>query len=136
MEKGGVDQDKGMNQVEPKPKTEGAMAPTPLVPTHDSETTTTSEEDQGLANAVNHMKKRRSRPCKGKRLRHRNFVARLKTEITATAESFSIEKILWPPSYQASEKRRQNVIRSLQHHQYSVVDGASRSLEHMIWRPS
>jgi len=135
MEKDDVDQDQGVNQVELKPKTLGSMAPIPLVLTHDSEAPMTSEEDQCEANDANHTNKRRSRPCKGKRLRHRKFLERLKTEITTKAQSFSIEEIVWPPSYQDNQKRRQNVIRSLQHHQHRVVDVASRSLEHMVWTP-
>jgi len=122
MEKEDVDQDKGMNQVEVKLKKEGTMAPIPFVLAHNSETSTTSEEEQCQAKAA-----RTSRPCKGKRLRQAKFVARLIAEIREKAVSFNFEEILWPPSLQANERKRQHVIHLLRHHQYSAIDGPSRS---------
>jgi len=55
-------------------------------------------------------RKRPSRPCKGKRERYRNFVERLKMEISANPESFRMENIALPPSLVENARKRENLM--------------------------
>jgi len=80
--------------------------------------------DEGTCNSrviQRHQRRPRHRPCKGKRLRRRKLMERLKTEIDGDVEFFNIQEVAWPPSLEASEKRRQRVIQEMEEYQHTVM---------------
>jgi len=79
-----------------------------------------SDENPCNSNAAQH-KKRPSRPCKGKRLRFRKFVERLKTQIDSKVEFFDIEEVAWPPSLEINDKKRQLLIQRIEQYQHKAL---------------
>jgi len=79
-----------------------------------------SDENQCNSNAERRSK-RRSRPCKGKRLRFRKFVERLKTQVDSKVEFFDIEEVAWPPSLETNDKKRQLLIKRIEQYQRNAL---------------
>jgi len=79
-----------------------------------------SDENPRNSNAAQ-CKKRSSRPCKGKRLRFRKFVERLKTQVDSKVEFFDIEEVAWPPSLETNDKKRQLLIKRMEQYQRNAL---------------
>jgi len=67
------------------------------------------------------VSKKWPRPCKGKRLRRKKFVEKMKAEIAAHMDTFDMGEVSWPPSLAHSCKQRQTVIRRLENYQQQVL---------------
>jgi len=67
--------------------------------------------------------KKRYRPCKGKRLRYKRFVERLHMQVAMDGESFNMDQVLWPPSLQADDKKRQKLIRCMENFHHQINNG-------------
>jgi len=84
-----------------------------------------SDQSQSVENPWNsnaaRSRKRRSRPCKGKRLRFRRFVENLKTQIDSKVEFFNIEEVAWPPGLETNDKKRQLVIQLIEQYQHKAL---------------
>jgi len=61
-----------------------------------------------------------SRPCKGKRMRYTKFVERLKSDISANPETFSIESVIFPPSLEANKQKKERLINHMMFYQDNV----------------
>jgi len=82
-----------------------------------------SDDNQCNSNVAQRKKKhsRPSRPCKGKRLRFKKFVERLKTQIDSKVEFFDIEEVAWPPSLEINDKKRQLLIQRIEQYQHKAL---------------
>jgi len=67
---------------------------------------------------------KRSRPCKGKRLRYRRFVERLITQISANPESFKLENAAFPPSLREDKDKLSKLMHRMQWYRDQVKAGA------------
>jgi len=100
----------------------GWMPPRTSASTHCNEQSGCA--DEGMCNSrvrQRHRKGSGHRPCKGKRLRFRKFMERLKTYIDGDVEFFNIQEVSWPPSLEADEKRRQHIIQIMEEYQNIVM---------------
>jgi len=79
-----------------------------------------SEENMCNSNA-GHDKKRKLRPCKGKRLRFKKFVARLQAQIDSEVEFFDMTEVVWPPSLEANRTRRQQLVQRMEQYQIQAL---------------
>jgi len=63
---------------------------------------------------------KKNRPCKGKRLRYKRLVERLRAAIVANPETFDVDDIVFPPSM--SDERQQRLKKELEAYQAQVFD--------------
>jgi len=66
---------------------------------------------------------KRSRPCKGKRLRYRRFVERLITQISENPESCNVESAAFPPSHQEDKDKLGKLMHRMQCYRDQVKAG-------------
>jgi len=100
----------------------GWMPPRTSASTHSSEQSGCANEGTCSPSVrQRHQRCSRHRPCKGKRLRSRKFMERLKTDIDDDVEFFNIQEVVWPPNLLADEKRRQHVIQRMEEYQQTVM---------------
>jgi len=83
--------------------------------TADEKSTTDSFEPAG-------GKMKPSRPCKGKRMRYKKFVERLKREISADPETFSIKSVTFPPNLEENLQKQERLINHMMSYQKQVKD--------------
>jgi len=57
--------------------------------------------------------KRKSRPCKGKRLRYRKFMERLRDDVMAFPHLMDVQSVAWPPSLQNDFQKQQKLMMQL-----------------------
>jgi len=58
-------------------------------------------------------RKRKSRPCKGKRLRYKKFVERLQETAMAAPHLMDVHCVAWPPSLQHDFRKQQQLMMHL-----------------------
>jgi len=100
----------------------GWMPPRTSASTHSSEQSGCANEGTCSPSVrQRHQRCSRHRPCKGKRLRSRKFMERLKTDIDDDVEFFNIQEVVWPPNLLADEKRRRHIIQRMKEYQQTVM---------------
>jgi len=116
----GIDQDRTSTYLwQEQASVIGWALPGTSASTHNSEQ---SQSDENMCNSkAGQCKKRQSRPCKGKRLRFRKFVESLKTHIDSKVEFFDIEEVVWPPSLEANDRKRQRLIQRIKQYQRQAL---------------
>jgi len=120
-----VEQHKDVYKVHSRVSTKDTCYPT-------GDETITTEDGEDDFSAVSQMnQERRHRPCKGKRLRYRKLVERLKVEIRKQAPIFRVEEISWPPSLQEDTRKRQKLMHTLTFYQRKVLQDPSLNLENL-----
>jgi len=98
-----------------------SMHPVRSSSVHDSEQSTFTDKGMYMMHERNDKKKGCARSCKGKRLRFRKFVQRLKADIESKAEFFDMNKVAWPPSLEANSRKRHWIIEQMEQYQHQVI---------------
>jgi len=81
------------------------------------------DDDEEPISPVSESTKKGSRPCKGKRIRYKKLVERLKDEISAHPTTFQLENVVLPPSLMKNEKRRFLLMDLIERHRHQVQMG-------------
>jgi len=92
-----------------------------------SEKSETNADSTSTPQAGNLRSKKRNRPCKGKRRRFKRFVDNLKNQMSEDVESFNVEEVWWPPSLEANDRKRQQLIKLMEDLQHQLKDGKLNS---------
>jgi len=75
-----------------------------------------------------HQGVRRSRPCKGKRRRYKQFVESLQIQISEDPEYFDFKNVAFPPNLRDNAKKREILIRQMQNFHTQVKQASAGQL--------
>jgi len=82
-----------------------------------------SSEQATFAENDSTQKKKRTRPCRAKRLRYSRFVAKACTQIEEDPASFDLGSLMFPPSLVANAKKSQRFQAQMKWYQQQVLKG-------------